>query len=150
MTTALVFTGRSPRTGLPFLFTAQAQKEASVNEALARIDALLAPGVEGEAASPPPEPTDGECWIIAPNPQETWAGHAGELAIHTAGAWHFVTPIEGMEVFDTSSGAVRRWLGAWHTLSLPMAPSGGATIDAEARAAISALISALRDAGLGT
>ncbi|NCP19367.1 MAG: DUF2793 domain-containing protein [Erythrobacter sp.] len=149
MSTPLEFTANSPRAHLPFLFAAQAQKEVTVNEALARIDALLAPAVEGEATTPPSAPAEGESWIVAANPQGLWAGHAGELAFHCAGTWMFAAPTEGMTVFDRSAGANLRWLGTWQSLALPAAPAGGGTVDAEARTAIASLIAALRDAGLG-
>lgn len=148
MTEPLVFTARSAHADLPFLFAAQAQKEATVNEALARIDALLAPSVAGEAASPPASPVDGECWIVAADPQGSWTGHAGELAFHAGGTWLFAEPRPGMALFDTSAQCVRRWIDGWRTVALPAEPSGGTTIDSEARAAIATLIDGLRNAGM--
>ena len=134
---------------MPFLFAAQAQKEATVNEALARIDALVAPSAQGEGATPPANPADGECWIVGANAQQAWAGHTGEIAMFAGGAWLFAAPQPGMTVFDRSAGHFRRWIDGWQALSLPAAPDGGATVDIEARAAIAALIGALRSSGLG-
>ena len=149
MTTPLVFASHSPRTSLPYLFAAQAQKEATVNESLARIDALLAPHVEGFSASPPASPADGECWVVAADPQGDWDGKDYHLAVFTAGAWLFVAPQPAMEVFDRSAGALRRWTNGWQFMNLPAPPAGGSTIDAEARAAITALIDKLRASGIG-
>ena len=149
MSDPLVFTARSARFDLPFLFAAQAQKETGVNEGFARIDALMAPAIEGEAASPPASPAEGECWLVAQSPQGAWVGHEGALAFFCAGTWMFASPTAGMTVFDKPSGAIRRWINGWQHLDLPAAPSGGATIDAEARAAIALLIDGLRAAGIG-
>ncbi|WP_370177302.1 DUF2793 domain-containing protein [Alteriqipengyuania sp.] len=149
MSTPLVFTARSPRVALPYLFAAQAQKEATVNEGLARIDALLTPAVEEIASSPPASPSEGQCWIISANPQGDWAGRENDMAVFTAGTWLFVNPQVGMAVFDKAAGVTRRWDGGWNAPAIPASPSGGSTIDAEARAAIDGLIDTLRDAGVG-
>ena len=149
MTIPLALTGRSPRADLPFLFAAQAQKEATVNEALARIDALLAPCVEGESAAAPASPSAGESWIVAPAAQGIWEGHEGSLATFVAGTWVFAAPVDGMRTFDRSSGSVRIWIEGWQSVTLPSEPSGGSTIDVEARQAISALIAQLSNIGLG-
>jgi hypothetical protein len=79
-----------------------------------------------------------------------------------------LVPIAGMSVWDEAAGYARRWTGsAWSNGELPVAgiviggkqvvgnrlaavpsPSGGTTIDAEARAAIAALTVALKTHGL--
>lgn len=149
MATPLTFTGRTARAKLPFLFAGQAQKEATVNEALARIDALLAPVVEGEATEPPASPVDGQSWIVGENPQGLWEGHDRHLAFRSAGTWMFAAPLEGQRVFDKSGDCLRIWRDGWHALALPTAPAGGTTVDVEARAGLAALIDGLRTIGLG-
>ena len=149
MSTPLVFTDRTAHAGLPFLFAGQAQKEATVNEAFARIDALLSPAVEGEATTPPASPGDGESWIVADNAQGLWAGHEDHLAFHCAGRWMFAAPADGRRIFDKSGPCQRVWRNGWLALALPPAPAGGATVDAEARAALAALVDGLRATGLG-
>lgn len=129
---------------------AQAQREATVNEAFARIDALIAPSIAGEAVAPAAQPADGEAWIVGANPQGEWAGHEGDLAFFAGGAWLFVSPQPGMTVYDSSIAVVRRWIDGWQTLALPDVPAGGTVVDSEARAAIEALIAALRAMGCGT
>ncbi|MBB3034532.1 DUF2793 domain-containing protein [Alteriqipengyuania lutimaris] len=150
MTTPLTFTGRTAHADLPFLFAGQAQKEASVNEALARIDALLSPSVEGEASMPPADPADGEGWIVGPSAQGLWDGRDTQLAFHAAGTWLFAVPREGQRVFDRSSGCLRVWRDGWLALVLPPAPEGGALVDTEARAALAALVEGLRSTGWGS
>ena len=150
MSNPLVFTDHSPRTGLPYLFDAQAQKEVTVNEALARIDAMLSPCVEGESSSATADPVEGECWIVGEDADGIWSGHDGELAIFTAGAWLFAAPQPGMRIFDRSTTAHRIWIDGWRTPTLPDEPAGGATIDVEARAALADLVANLRAMGMGT
>ena len=53
-----------------------------------------------------------------------------------------------MRLFDASTGQVILYRGDWQRPAAPAEPSGGTTVDSEARAAISALIAALADAGV--
>jgi len=148
MSDPIVFTSASPRFGLPLLFAGQAQKEVFVNEAHALTDALLHPAIEGEADAPPAAPADGESWLVGETPTGAWADHAGALASYQPGGWIFTAPRDGLRVLDRSTGQDIRYRGGWHRPATPAEPVGGTTIDAEARAAIAALVAALADAGL--
>ena len=148
MSDPIVYDSASPRFGLPFLFAGQAQKEAFVNEAHALTDALLHCAIEGEAAAPPASPTDGTSWLVGASPTGDWTGQAGKIACRQAGNWIFVPPRDGMRLLDRSNGQERRYNGGWAAPSAPADPTGGTTIDAEARTAIAALIAALRTAGV--
>ena len=161
-------TDLSARFALPLLVPGQAQKEMFHNEALTLVDAALHAAVEGRLATPPLSPSIGQCWIIDAAPSGAWAGHSGHLAIWTAGGWRFVAPPESMTVWDKAAGFSRRWTGtAWSDGAVtaaqivigghqvvgtrqpaPPSPSGGTTIDAEARAAVAAITVALRTHGL--
>ena len=118
----------------------QAQKELSVNETFARIDALLHPAVEGEATTPPQDPVAGECWIVAQPASGAWQGHEGEFACWDGTQWTLCTPIDGMQVFDRSESSRIVYAGGWNRVERPSPPSGGAVVDVEARAAIEAII----------
>lgn len=144
----ITFTSATPRLNLPLLFAGQAQKEFTVNEAHARIDALLHPAIEGEADDPPASPAEGECWLAGTAPTGDWDGHAGELACYEAGTWIFIVPRDGIRLLDRSSGQLKLYRGAWSAPAALSAPAGGTTIDAEARTAIADLITALSEAGV--
>jgi Protein of unknown function (DUF2793) len=148
MTDPISYTSTSPRFALPFLFTAQAQKEFFVNEAFARLDALLHPVVEGEANTPPTSPVDGQSWVVGTAPTGAWIGHAGEIASRQSGQWLFAEPAAGMQVFDKAAGRFAVYGTAWARASAVAVPTGGTAIDAEARTAISGLIAALVTAGI--
>lgn len=143
MTQPISYTSASARFALPFLFAGQTQKEFFVNEALARIDALLHSSVLGEEDAPPAEPVDGDCWIVGTNPTGDWAGQAENLACRQASAWVFILPTKGMRVYDHSAGQYACFDGGWQRAGGVAAPAGGSTADLEARAAIAELISAL-------
>jgi hypothetical protein len=148
MTNPVNFASATPRHALPNLFVAQAQKEFTVNEALARIDGLLHPAVEGEADAAPATPADGESWIVGSQPVGDWAGNAASIAVQQAGNWLFIAPRPGMSVFDRATGCTARFDDGWQRAGAIAAPTGGTTADAEARAAITALIAALVTAGV--
>lgn len=148
MADPIVFTSASPRYALPLLFPGQTQKEFFVNQAHALTDALLHPAIEGEADDPPAEPGDGECWLVGLSPTGEWAGHAGDLASYQAGVWLFCTPRDGLRVLDRATGQDIRYHGSWMRTEAVPVPSGGTTIDSEARDAIQGLIGALTAAGI--
>ena len=159
----------SDRLKLPLLTAAQAQKEVTHNEALTLADIAVQAVVQSVApANVPTTPAAGQCWIIGPAPSGAWAGRAGAIAAWTSGGWRFVAPFEGMQVWSLADGVmVRRSAWAWEigaltatTLSVGglqviggrrprvVAPTGGTTIDSQARAAIALLIAGLETHGL--
>ena len=160
---------QSDRLKLPLLAAAQAQKEVTHNEALAIADIALQAVVQSVAPpSVPAGPLLGQCWIVGAAPTGAWAGQAGSIAGWTSGGWRFITPFEGMTAWSVADGVfVRRTATAWEvgTLSVAslsvggqqvigsrrprvLAPTGGTTIDVQARAAIAALIAGLETHGL--
>lgn len=162
-------TDTTPRLALPLLQPGQAQKELFHNEALARIDAILDAVAEtiGDAA-PPASPVPGSAWIVGAAPTGAWAGHALALAVWTDGGWRFADLPEGALVWVRAAATyARRGPDAWLIGDLPLArvtiggvqvlgarepaiaaPTGGTTSDPEARAAIAAMLAALRNHGL--
>lgn len=157
------------RLALPFLLPGQAQKEFHHNEALTRLDILSHASVEGQPLPNPPQaPVAGQTWIVAAGGFGEWSGRDGALASWTDGGWRFLSPIEGMLVWNKVAGCWLYWRnGGWSGGELPAAgvfvagqkvvgerqpavpsPSGGTTIDEEARAAIAAVTAALKSHGL--
>lgn len=162
-------TDATARFALPFIASGQAQKELFHNEALARIDALLLPVAESILLdAPPASPAAGQCWVVGAAPTGDWAGQALAIAAWTDDGWRFVAPRAGMRVWSLADtlpamfdGAA--WeLGALHARRLivdgvPVVgtqqsaiadPGGGTDPDTQARAAISAILGALRAHGL--
>lgn len=134
--------------GLPLLFTGQAQKEFFVNQAFAMIDALLHRTVVGSGDAPPVDAVDGNVYRVTALASGAWAGKEDALAVQIAGYWHFVAPLEGMCVFDRSSGQRLIFRNQWEAANAPTEPSGGAVVDTEARAAINALLNELSRVGI--
>ena len=144
----IAFTSVSPRFRLPLLFAGQSQKEFFVNEAHALTDALLHPAIEGEADTPPSAPVEGECWLVGDAPTGAWENHAGKLASRQAGGWMFVPPRNGLRALDLATGQEIRYRDGWQRPVTPLDPTGGATVDAQARAAIVELIEILIGSGI--
>ena len=157
------------RLTLPMLHAGQAQKEMTHNEALLALDVLLHPEVEEVGRNQPPEvPGDGQCWIVGEAPVGAWTGQADMIAAWSAGGWRFLRGCEGMLLWSRNDALpVRRLTGAWimgdvHGMRLVLGghqvvgarqpaianPSGGTSVDAEARAAVSLVLEALRTHGL--
>jgi hypothetical protein len=138
------------RFSLPLLAMGQAQKEVTHNEALTLIDALLHLAIEdGPLATPPATPDSGQCWLVASGASGGWAGQADKIAVWGDGGWRFVSPRPGMCAIRIADGARLRYtMGTWTGPEAISNPAGGVTIDAESRAAISALILLLGAHGL--
>ena len=157
------------RFAISLLAAGQAQKEMYHNEAVQTLEMLASPAVEeGPRVSPPASPAIGACYILAASPTGAWAGKPSNLATLTAGGWRFITPIEGLTAFVRSSSVWATFRsGAWElgilrgsnvtiagqqvvggrSAAIP-APSGGSVVDAEARASIGQILTALRQHGL--
>lgn len=159
----------TPRLSLPFLSVGQSQKEFVHNEALQTLDLLVGGAVEEPPrASPPTAPSLGACYIVDPAATGAWAGQGGCVAGWTSGGWRFVVPAEGMRLHVISAGIDAMFRdGAWELgamrgsalmiggqqvvagrQSAIASPSGGTTIDAQARSALGAILAALRTHGL--
>jgi len=161
-------TSKTTRHSLPYILPGQAQKELFHNEALEAIDAALHPAVEGEQSAPPATPEPGQSWIVGAAASGAWTGESGHLATWTEGGWRFMVAITGFTIWNKPAGYRVHWTGsAWSGGDLPVAriviggkqvvgerqpavpsPSGGSIIDAEARAAITALSATLKSHGL--
>ena len=149
MSDPITFDTATPRFHLPLLFAGQAQKEFFVNEGRHLTDALLHCAIESQTAVPPSTPSDGQAWLVAAGASGVWTGQAGNLACRQSGQWLFIAPRDGMRIVNKTSGQDMRWLsGSWITPAVPAAPTDGATIDSQARAAITELVQKLRDAGI--
>lgn len=143
-------TARTPRHQLPFLFPGQAQKEVFVNEALARLDALVQPVVQAELAVPPSTPATGASYLVAAAASGDWAGHDGAIATWADTQWLFATPCDGARIHDASTGALAVFSAehGWRRASAPVVPTGGATQDIEARQVIAAIVAHLHSLGI--
>lgn len=148
MSDPVQFEAATPRFALPLLFAGHAQKEFFVNEALLRADLVLHGTIEGEAQTPPAVPESGQAWLVGASPTGVFAGQAGAIAGWTADGWRFVAPRDGLRVFDRGAQAFRLYSDGWRLAAVPAAPAGGATIDAEARAAIVSILERLVAAGV--
>jgi hypothetical protein len=158
----------SPRLALPFLAAGQAQKEATHNEALQRIDLAVQPAVTAIATTPPANPAEGQAWIVGAAATGAWAGRGGQVAGWTGGGWRYLLPFEGFRAWLVDERLTARFVGGtWVTgevrarrvlvNGVPVLgarqpsvadPTGGAIVDAQARAAVAAVLSALRAHGL--
>lgn len=148
MSEPLSFLSSSVNLQLPFLFPGQAQKEIFVNQAFAMIDTLMPRTVTATLAGPPASAADGESYVVAGTATGEWTGMENAIAIRLSGGWQFVTPKEGMMVFDRDAGQILIFRSEWEAAQEPAAPNGGAVVDVELRAAFLSLINGLKTVGI--
>jgi hypothetical protein len=160
---------RTARLALPLLQPGQAQKEATHNEALTLLDLAVQASVTAVGTNvPPAAPAVGSAWIVGTAPTGGWVGQARAIAGWTASGWRFLAPREGMTAWSIADGQAARFgAGAWtlgvlagskvsiggvdvvgpRRAAIPD-PTGGTVADVQSRAAIGAILAALRGHGL--
>lgn len=137
--------------------------------ALQILDVLVAGAAEeGPRTSVPASPVLGSCYIVADAAEGEWQGRDKQLAAYTAGGWRYISPVEGMLLHVRASGETACYLdGSWEMgvlrgSSLVIGgnqvvgdqaeaiaePTGGTQVDVEGRAAVGAILGALRQHGL--
>ena len=137
--------------------------------AFAAYDLAVCAAVDGFLQdTPPASPAVGSSYVVGGSPTGAWASHGLALAGYTAGGWRFIAPVDGLTALDKASGEVATFSGgAWekgHVRAAKVSvggdqvigarqaavaePAGGLTVDAEARAAIAAILARLRAHGL--
>lgn len=90
---------------LPLVQPAQAQKHVTVNEALARLDALAQLVLQSRSTTtPPPTQSDGLAYAVPGGAVNDWAGQAGRIAVFANGGWAFVTPRAGWRAWIADEG----------------------------------------------
>lgn len=137
--------------------------------ALQLLDCVVAGAVEETARNDPPSsPTAGQAYLIGSVPTGDWASYPEHVAVFGGGGWRYVAPVVGLTVLDRSTDTVAAYGSSGWEIGTVRAsrimidgqqvvgaqsdaisdPTGGATIDAEARSAIAEMLLALRHHGL--
>ena len=108
---------------LPLVQPAQAQKHITVNEALARLDALAILRLQSvDQPDPPVAPAEGTAWGVPAAATGDWSGSTGRVAIFLNGGWSFLAAQRGWRAYvaDRSHEAVWDgfgWRAGAHALS---------------------------------
>ncbi len=145
------------RFGLPLLVHGQGQKDVTHNEAIAGIDVLLHGQIESAGLlRPPAGAAVGAAWLVGTPAEAEWSGRDGQIAHLSAAGWRFFPPATGLALWNAAIGRCQRFDGMnWRldpkpALAVPAAPSvsGGTTVDAEARAALAAIVTRLIELGV--
>lgn len=81
---------------LPYIAPSQAQKHVTHNEAIRALDALVQLSVMSrKLKNAPPEPSEGDRYIVASEAVTPWAGKTDQIAAWQDDAWVFFQPQEG-------------------------------------------------------
>ena len=157
------------RLALPLLVPGQAQKEVLHNEALQVLDTVAVAAVEEAPRNDPPQaPQPGAVYLIGAEPVAEWSGYADHLAAYSIAGWRFIAPLVGLRALVKSTSTYAEYGSAGWEMGTVRAsrvvvgndqvigaraaaiddPTGGTIVDAEARSAVSQVLSALRQHGL--
>jgi hypothetical protein len=142
-------TDTTPRSGLPLLAAAQAQKHVTHNEALLQLDALgCARVLDRDLTAPPGSPADGDTYLIHATATGDWTGQDGRIAFAIDGGWRFYDPFAGLMAYVTDETKLIVFDGtAWDDfvslLSLENIPMLGVNTTADATNKLAVKSSAL-------
>jgi Protein of unknown function (DUF2793) len=119
---------RTAQLDLPLVMPAQAQKHVTVNEALARLDAVAQLRVVSSSVATPPVPAaDGASYLVPPGASGDWQGQAGSIAVWCNGGWLFVAPKAGWRAWDESRQGHQMYDGqAWISDAVAVSSGGAA------------------------
>lgn len=100
---------------IPLLHSGQKNKEIAINEALARMDALLNTGALSiHSNTPPATPSTGDVHIVGTSPTGAWAGQAARIAFFDQ-IWRFIAPKTGARLWVEAELAYYGFNGtAWN------------------------------------
>ncbi|KAB7616070.1 DUF2793 domain-containing protein [Amylibacter sp. SFDW26] len=117
---------------LPFLQASQAQKHVTVNEALARLDALAQLTFQSRSEDVPTTPSDGQVYAVPIGASGVWSGQDHKVALFLNGGWVFVDGHDGWTAWVVDEVAQARFInGVWSDVnSLEASALGSAqTVD---------------------
>ncbi|MBL4807954.1 MAG: DUF2793 domain-containing protein [Rhodobacteraceae bacterium] len=113
---------------LPLVQAAQAQKHVTVNEALARVDAVTQMRLVNINVVAPPAATDGMAYGVGVSAIGDWVGHDGEIAIYANGGWVFLLPKFGWKAWNENTNVPMVYDGVdWQPEALVVSIGGAAT-----------------------
>ena len=119
---------RTAQLDLPLVMPAQAQKHVTVNEALARLDAVAQLRVVSSTRQDPPTAAvDGESYLVPDGATGDWQEKAGRIAVWSNGGWSFLVPRAGWRAWDEAAAAHQLFDGlAWTPHALAASTNGAA------------------------
>ena len=114
--------------GMPLLDAAQAQKHVTVNEAVARADAVAQMRLKARGVTVPPVAVDGTAFGIGIGATGDWAGHDGEIAVQANGGWVFMLPKLGWRGWDEATAEAVVYDGVdWQSDAVVVSAGGAGT-----------------------
>jgi hypothetical protein len=125
------------------------------NEALQRLDAVVQLTILAGRQGPPETPVEGDCYLVAADPEGAWLDRQGLICVWQDGAWAYLSPNPGWRAFFLDTRQLRAFDGTnWNVISLdadgalPMIGIN-ATADAINRLAVASAASLFTHAGQG-
>lgn len=105
--------------GITLLEQSQAQKEVTINEAFALIDAIIKGVVlDKDLATPPGTPAVGDAYLVAASPTGAWAGKARSIAYFDQ-IWRFISPVNDLRIWVADEQTYYAYNGTAWAVSVP-------------------------------
>lgn len=89
----------TPLLSIPEIVENQSAKYITHNEALALIEGIITRVLSRTNSGPPSSPSEGDTYIVDSATGDWSTGSVNDIAHYYSGAWHFVSPIEGLSTW---------------------------------------------------
>lgn len=110
---------------LPLLAEGQAQKHVTVNDALARLDAVSQLRIASRSLGVAPlDAVDGTCYFVPEGATGLWGEHASKLVFWSNGGWASLSPKQGWQAWIEDEAIAVRFNGADWIEDVPPVPQG--------------------------
>lgn len=105
----------TPHLNITLVTQSQSQKEVTINLAFQVLEALQNTGIISMALSAPPgSPAEGALYVVKATGSGAWLGQDGNLAYFINGGWLFITPLNGLTLYDLSQSLLVTYSsGSW-------------------------------------
>lgn len=95
----------SPLLSIPEIQENQSGKYITHNEALALLEGIVTRVLSRSNNGAPSSPSEGDTYVVDDNSGDWSEASIGDIAHYYSGAWHFVTPVEGLSIWCVDEGA---------------------------------------------
>lgn len=105
----------TPKTEMPEISEAQAQKYLTHNSALRILDAIVQlTAIDKDLFVPPGAPSDGDTYIVAATDSTSgdWETHDDDITYYQSSGWIYITPLEGWAAYVQDENIVYTFVSA--------------------------------------
>lgn len=99
----------TPRVALALMADATEQNWATYSAAMSILDRQIHIVIIDSLTTPPGSPSEGDLYVVTATATGAWTGEEDNIAYYVNAAWEFLTPYDGMIVWEDTLGYHQYW-----------------------------------------